>query len=147
MEDRFRFRAWHKKKHIMLMDVQNMYDHLGNWYNSKGEPADSYEFSVSSFGCFFEPHYDTGELESVVMQCTGLKDKNGKLIYEGDIIKDDIYQEYDVEYQQLWVIEWAWMYPGPGFRAGSEAFENFGQMTIVGNIYENPELLNEIKSK
>jgi len=139
MEDRFRFRAWHKKKHIMLMDVQNMYDHLGNWYNSKGESADSYEFSVSSFGCFFEPHYDTGELESVVMQCTGLKDKNGKLIYEGDILKDD-HGKAPVVWEPS-VAAFAW-----------EGGEEWGMIDpqnveVIGNIYENPELLNEIKSK
>ena len=85
----------------------------------------------------------------VLMQYTGLKDKNGKEIYEGDIITNEIddqgtkrfnpktgFYDYDtkkeivvVRYNEYW---------------GHFIFSNQsirGKIEIIGNIYENPELL------
>jgi hypothetical protein len=64
-----------------------------------------------------------------IMQYTGLKDKNGKEIYEGDLIKigdSGVYKE---------VI----------FKDGCFCIQGFnwtcGAAEVIGNIYENPELL------
>lgn len=66
-----------------------------------------------------------------VMQYTGLKDKNGKEIYEGDIVKED---------DKVGVIE----YHGSSFMGvfGDERVLNGeSDFEVIGNIYENPELL------
>lgn len=94
----------------------------------------------------------------ILMQFTGLKDKNGKEIYEGDIIiaQDDygnFPQEYNEEkgkYFNVGEYEVYWDEHSAGFslranRQTPELDEGFYweilTVEIIGNIYENPELL------
>ena len=77
-----------------------------------------------------------------VLQCTGLKDKNGKLIYEGDIIKigNGSVNGFVIETTRevKWTINtWnvpVWVVDKPNFSHYVE---------VIGNIYENKELLDE----
>lgn len=82
-----------------------------------------------------------------VLQCTGLKDKTGKLIYEGDIIykkgsknykKEKMYSRvcWDSMYAQFNISDENGMHQMPS---------NSNNIEIIGNIYENPELLEVVK--
>lgn len=77
-----------------------------------------------------------------LMQYTGLKDKNGKEIYEGDIIqlwKDKI-KAYKVEIK--WNDHYLGYEPWCQYIDGLDSPEQWGyEMEVIGNIYENPELL------
>ena len=93
---------------------------LDSWYFDDGQTLGDY------FDCFDKEK---------IMQYTGLKDKNGTEIYEGDIYKD--------EENMLWEVI---------FDEGCFKLENIhipGRMfitkdiEIIGNKYENPELLKE----
>ena len=86
--------------------------------------------------------YDFDEIE--LMQSTGLKDKNGKEIFEGDIVKmaKDVYSEptyYEV------VRHRGGAYRLESKQHGCELWLRHTDCEVVGNIYENPELLEESK--
>lgn len=79
-----------------------------------------------------------------LMQYTGLKDKNGKEIYEGDILKLDSWTSN----QQVVFDEGGFCLAGKdtGFTSDIHYIHHAGipQATVIGNIYENPELLKTI---
>jgi len=74
-----------------------------------------------------------GEISSErsLMQFTGLKDKNGKEIYEGDLVK---YNEHSI--QKVEIVESYGCYLTC---IGYDKDLEYGE--VVGNIYENPELI------
>lgn len=98
----------------------------------------------------------TKRLGYTYMQYTGLKDKNGKEIYEGDILKFLVH--YPADFQErnpykrygricgpvLW--EEGWLYADKKEHNGQDdmlLYQSSSQeFEIIGNIYQNPELLN-----
>lgn len=82
--------------------------------------------------------------DCVLMQYTGLKDKNGREIYDGDIV-EVANKSYKSRGQIAWSNHTAkWLvafYNGAPFELGTWNTELY---EVIGNIYENPELL-EVK--
>jgi uncharacterized phage protein (TIGR01671 family) len=80
---------------------------------------------------------DTEDLCGNVMQFTGLKDKNGKEIYEGDIVKTQgtsgMKFNYEVKYEIGDDVA--------GFFCND--CTEWIETEVIGNIYENPELNNK----
>ena len=72
-----------------------------------------------------------------LMQYIGLKDKNGEEIYEGDIVKFFEYKVIDniVLPEEIVIIK--------DIREGCDALRPSQYMEVIGNIYENPELLEK----
>ena len=90
--------------------------------------------------------------EVELLEFTGLKDKNGKEIFEGDILKDDVGDILEVKFGKLpldksgdCVCTYPAFYAKNYGHLGSAPFHECQQigvwMEIIGNIYSNPELL------
>jgi uncharacterized phage protein (TIGR01671 family) len=127
-----KFRVWDKENKEML-DVEDLH-----WDDC------TREFSIRT--TMYSNYFDIEDM--ILMQYTGLKDKNGKEIYEGDIVKHNGFYEGDCYYnagcgQVLWDDEDTGFY----LTAKDTSFINLFDLTrnldgeIIGNIYENPELL------
>ena len=129
-----KFRAWDTQAEEILYGVEHTYD--------------GYKVPMPSFGALLDcPDF------YVVMQYTGLKDKNGKEIYEGDIVK--FYPQsprseelpnprYGEMGEVFFDIGSFAVRPIDKKREGLEFFLNeLGEWVVVGNIYENKELLDE----
>jgi uncharacterized phage protein (TIGR01671 family) len=120
-----KFRAWDHVNGKMLADEIESIAFAKN-----GLPANA---SVSGFSMPLLLNGNEPQLS--LMQYTGLKDKNGKEIYEGDIVSghngDGSPNVWPVEYA-CENSEWT------GFNVGADDERD---CEVIGNIYENPELL------
>lgn len=92
--------------------------------------------------------FEETEIEEVVlMQSTGLKDKNGKEIFEGDIVRNgtdvaDIKRHPTLGFYTVVNGKEGFFGDGMSIDDFEEDAEEFSEIIeIVGNIYENPELL------
>jgi uncharacterized phage protein (TIGR01671 family) len=97
----------------------------------------------------FSPHFEIDEETVkltqkadkkgwVLMQYTGLKDKNGKEIYEGDIVADR--DTSDCVFGVKWDVAKAGYYMPPEFDEEYAYSIGAVSLEVIGNIYENPEL-------
>lgn len=153
MQDRFKFRLYDKAIDEMVYDV------CFGFIKDIGKTGD-WVCADTSCG---QITYRYDKLKDIVlMQCTGLKDKNNKLIYEGDIL--DLYvsskklYRYEVKYEigsfmlvsqdEIFDFPNVWndyVYPLSQLYYEYQNEENcIDECEIIGNIYENTELLEQL---
>ena len=121
---KIKFRAWDKTNKKMIIS----FAHVGGG------------------GRMYTIHHGSVEPEYEVMQYTGLKDKNGKEIYEGDIIRHTNDEADHTPYEVPPVSPENWeelLSIGDG--EWDEGGNQYSNIEVIGNIYQNPELLKEAK--
>lgn len=138
MNREIKFRTWDPLDKIMHTDD----DHVSFVDGS------AYLWQVAhpthALGTLFKPV----EIDCPVMQYTGVKDKNGRDVYEGDIVR-----AYSEGYSHIGVIRWRDAQDGggcpcyiiyPAWADGQFWHLNGGSrqqsLEVLGNIYENPDL-------
>lgn len=79
--------------------------------------------------------------EQTIGQFTGLKDINGKDIYEGDIIKDNNEFPFNGNYIVTWDNYYSRFQCNSTKTDGYLCLHDFAKPIVIGNIYDNPELI------
>lgn len=151
-----KFRAWDKREKIWRNDVfismsghphilrspDGLSEAINSFYKKKGDVLGG---NYSEFDAT-----DWYGVENVDIQLwTGLKDKDGEEVYEGDIL--NLNNLRDGPLRHRWKVIWEETYfgiesiVGPGEEVGlpfTESSPFYKSIKVVGNIHQNPELLN-----
>ena len=133
MEDRYLFRAKRIDNGGWVTGYIARYGHTGKekYYIIPSYASDLYAIEVDP---------------STICRCTGLKDNNGKLIWENDIVGFwDTYSTENGQSEMDCIGKVVWDDETISFqvtnRLSSESYEVLDECSVIGNIFDNPELL------
>ena len=129
-----KFRVWNIEYNIMF--YPDKYHSL--FFRQGGEEPDFWQMRIEKM-----PLKICDNKSGILMQYTGLKDKTGKEIYEGDILKS-ITLDNKEHFQDVYFKEGAFcLRTGFDTTLGVHLYKRrIIAHEVVGNIYENPELLD-----
>lgn len=144
MSDRYLFKAkrvdngeWVQGNLILSNDAKDGYRAIiiptnnSNMFTKGGTKGDL------GFENWYKVNKDT------ICQCTGLKDKNGKLIWENDIVRT-IYDGIEHIYQVIWdksELDFKATNGKEFYKSNFEYLPCCDEVEVIGNIFDNPELL------
>ncbi|WP_340503539.1 YopX family protein [Enterococcus faecalis] len=141
-----KFRAWDTYEKEMLENVTPLFDDSNSMmaiitdFQIKGSPGTS-EIEIGSYDTTF--NWD--EFPYVIMQSTGLKDKNGVEIFEGDVVKVTV-NNYGAgeRFEQIDKVVYEdcrFCFNDGFYYSETIKYSGYENKEVIGNVYENPELL------
>ncbi len=165
MKNRLKFRAWIPEAPMLRENAKS-----GMFYQEDQYLSSFLDRIYHQYGVNHPAHLDF-QIEERLIQCTGLKDKSGKLVYEGDILNYSNKDNHHTKFSEFFVVEFCEQDLGhssyqqtigynatPIYQFNKPSSMDSGRLsdgildlfdshdlTIIGNIYENPELLEVVK--
>ena len=136
-----RFRAWdgkevHHKLFSLDIDSNNNFTEVSIWPDNEDIPT---KLGCTHKDCNLKDFY--GDIE--LMQYIGLKDKNDKEIYEGDIVKTPNGGRLIKWWQSGFVMRTLEDDITNDLSGFTNSYESMPRCEVIGNIHENPELLTK----
>lgn len=103
-------------------------------------------FVLTDFSMWGDDEYSGSIIDdAILMQSTGLKDKNGQEVFVGDIIRCTRGCPHEVYLEKEYGGTYVGGMPAIYLKGIREGYAWTGDEEIVGNVYQNPELLEEKK--
>ncbi|MBP1519998.1 hypothetical protein DZK43_13340 [Enterococcus faecalis] len=131
-----KFRAWDDINKKMIYDFyREKIETVDDWYKGELVVRNKNEIHCDLLYSSKEEYLFRHVKELPLMQSTGLKDKNGVEIFEGDIGWDDHLEVHGQVIFENGAFKYEWD------NISEDLFEVTDDIKIVGNIHENPELL------
>jgi len=141
-----KYRAWNKSRNelFFVKSIDFINENAVLYYFDENEDGDNELLVVDNPYPDGRSKYHISLDDLILMQYTGLKDKNGNEIYENDICRFITWEnKYEIEIPTIDIIE---------FKNGSFTFEDIAlyewmdednriKLEVIGNKLENPELL------
>ena len=131
MEDRYLFKAKRIDNGEWVFGYIARYGHTGKekYYIIPSYASVLYSFLID---------------KNTICQCTGLKDKNGKLIWENDVVRV-CWQDNEAQCEEIAQVTWDKFGYYPWLDEyhcdGCDLFNEVLDIEVIGNIFDNPELL------
>ena len=102
----------------------------------------------NSFGLGFDEIIEV--YPETVSEYTGIRDKNSRRIFEGDIVKiPDDYDTYGINAGEVYEVYFGFggFRLKPKYRKNARGFflEDDGEVEVIGNIHDHPELIAEVE--
>lgn len=148
MNREIKFRAWDTQNKKMLSYEDEWYDreNMGKQIVQAKMYVPCYAeenkvIEITYLSNLSKYNFSAEEINAIPMQYTGLKDRNGVEIYEGDIISN---KEGNIFNVQVEFLDGAFTVEGMSFGENENEHSTYiKNWKVVGNIHENPELLTE----
>ena len=126
----YKFKAWDKRNKKWVEAGQSLLGYLIAWISD-------YKFEILGRGDY------------EIVQYTGLKDRNDKEIYEGDIVIPQTFT--NAKYRVYWSqerLQWSIINTSNVSKESGRALINNSTLyEVIGNIYENPDMIDKRRSK